>query len=114
MTFLVKHARRLAKDHDLQACVVLTVARDGTVTVTTYGEDKRKCDAIGEWGQGLWKYAVSIIPFQTVFGWGNNGIPKRVTAEQMEVHAREQAIQRNAGQDGLAASLDIARAQAKG
>jgi len=84
MTFQVKHARRLAKDHDLQGCVVLTVARDGTVTVTTYGEDKRKCDAIGAWGQGLWKYAVSLEPFQTVFGWGNNGVPRKITKEQIE------------------------------
>lgn len=113
MTFGIKHARRVAKDHDLQACVVLTVARDGVVTVTTYGEDKKKCDAIGEWGQGLWKYAVSIIPFQTIFGWGNGGIPKKVTQNQLEVHACEQAIQRTTG-PGIAAQLDHARAQAQG
>jgi hypothetical protein len=113
MTFVVKHARRLAKDHDLQAVVVLTVARDGVVTVTTYGEDTKKCNAIGEWGQGLWKYAVSVVPFQTVFGMNNGGIPKRVTQEQQKVHDLEQAIQRNAGQ-GVAAQLDDARAQAQG
>lgn len=113
MTFVIKHARRIAKDHDLQAVVVLTVARDGIVTVTTYGEDKKKCDAIGEWGQGLWKYAVSIIPFQTVFGWGNGGVPKKVSKDQLEVHTREQAIKRDAGPE-LAAQLDLAREKAQG
>lgn len=82
MTFTIKHARRVAKDHDLQACVVLTVARDGIVTVTTYGEDKKKCDAIGAWGQGLWKYAVTVVPFRTIFGWGNAGKPKGLSKEE--------------------------------
>lgn len=60
---------------DLQAMVVLTVERNGTVSVVTYGENRKKCSAIGAWGQGLWEYAVAINPFQTVFGWGNNGKP---------------------------------------
>lgn len=92
MTFLIKHARRIAKDHDLQAVVVLTVACDGVVTVTTYGEDKKKCDAIGSWGQGLWKYAVSLDPFQTVFGWGNKGVAKKITADQVAQAQRDAKI----------------------
>lgn len=74
--FTIKDAERIAKDNDHQAVVVLTVERDGTVTVVSYGETKAKCKAIGDWSQGLWKYAVTLIPFQTVFGWGNGGIPK--------------------------------------
>lgn len=77
--FTIADAKRIAKENDHQAVVVLTVERDGTVTVVSYGEDKAKCKAIGDWAQGLWKYAVTLIPFQTVFGWGNNGIPKPVT-----------------------------------
>jgi len=99
MTFVVKHARRLAKDHDLQAVVVLTVAKDGVVTVTTYGEDTKKCDAIGKWGQGLWKYAVSLDPFQTVFGWGNNGTPKRITKEQVAAHEQTEQRAARSGDD---------------
>ena len=67
--------KSICKQHDFQAMVALTVERNGTVSVVTYGENKEKCKAIGDWGQGLWKYAVSIIPFKTVFGWGNNGKP---------------------------------------
>lgn len=101
MTFVIKHARRLAKDHDLQAVVVLTVARDGVVTVTTYGEDKRKCDAIGEWGQGLWKYTVTVVPFRTIFGWGNDGVPKRLSAEeQAEMQKKSAGAQDYAARNG--------------
>ena len=74
--------KRVAIDKDLQAIVVLTVARNGTVTVTSYCESKKKCRAIGDWAQGLWKYAVSLKPFQTVFGWGNGGIPVEHTLRE--------------------------------
>lgn len=73
----IEDAKRLAKQLDLQAVVVLTVARDGTVKVVSYGETKAKCKSIGDWAQGLWKYAVTINPFQTVFGWGHGGKPKK-------------------------------------
>lgn len=71
----IKELQTIADDKDLQAIVVLTVERNGNVSVVTYGETKAKCKAIGDWGQGLWRHAVSIIPFQTVFGWGNDGKP---------------------------------------
>lgn len=74
--FTIADAKRIAKNGDHQAVVVLTVERDGTVTVVSYGENKAKCKAIGDWAKGLWGYAVSINPFQTVFGWGNDGVPK--------------------------------------
>ncbi|RUR38540.1 hypothetical protein [Vreelandella populi] len=74
--FAISDAKAIANQRDLQAVVVLTVERDGTVSVVSYGENKAKCKAIGEWAQGLWSYAVSIRPFQTVFGWGNGGKPK--------------------------------------
>ncbi len=72
----ISDAKKIAKKLDQQAVVILGVERDGTVTVVTYGENKEKCRAIGEWGQGLLNWAVSLIPFMTVFGWGNGGVPK--------------------------------------
>ena len=71
----IKDLKALAIKHDMQAIVLLTVERNGTVSVVTYGENVEKCKAIGDWGQGLWKHCVSLIPFQSVFGWGNNGVP---------------------------------------
>lgn len=72
---LISELKTMATQKNLQAILVLTVERNGTVSVVTYGENKEKCKAIGDWGQGLWKYAVTLIPFKTVFGWGNRGIP---------------------------------------
>ena len=71
----INDLKLLAKQHDLQAIMMLCVERNGTVSIVTYGENKTKCKAIGDWGQGLWKHCVSLIPFQSVFGWGNNGKP---------------------------------------
>jgi hypothetical protein len=82
-TFGIPDAQRIASQFDCQAVAVLTVERDGTVRMTTFGEDVRKCKAIGAWGQGLWSYAVTAVPFQTVFGWGNGGRPKPLTASEM-------------------------------
>jgi len=71
----IPECKTLAEDHDLQAVVVLSVEKDGTVRVSTYGADKEKCDAIGRWGQDLLHTRLSIAPFQTMFGWGNGGVP---------------------------------------
>jgi hypothetical protein len=81
---LIEDAKALAKRYNNQAIVILGVERDGTVTVVTYGETKYKCRAIGEWAKGLWQHAVSVVPFRTVFGWGNDGKPKALTAEQLD------------------------------
>lgn len=79
----IKDAEGLAEARDQQAVVIIGVERDGTVTVVSYGENKPKCDSIGEWAQGLWRNAVSAVPFQTRFGWGNSGVPKPLTAAEL-------------------------------
>jgi hypothetical protein len=71
----ITELRKIAQAKDLQAIVAITVQRNGTTSVVTYGENKEKCKAIGDWGQGLWDWAISRIPFTSVFGWGNNGEP---------------------------------------
>jgi len=71
----IKDLKTLANKHDLQGIMMLCIERNGTVSIVTYGENKEKCKAIGDWGQGLWNHCVSLIPFKSVFGWGNNGIP---------------------------------------
>lgn len=71
----INDLKLLSEQHNLQALMMLCVERNGTVSVVTYGENKKKCKAIGDWGQGLWKNCVSLIPFKTIFGWGNGGVP---------------------------------------
>ncbi len=68
--------KELANLKDQQAIIAFCVERDGTVRCVTYGEDTLKCKATGWWGQGLLKSKnISAIPFQTVFGMDNGGVP---------------------------------------
>jgi len=91
----IAELKALAKQKDLQAIVALTVSRNGTVSVVTYGENSEKCKAIGDWGQGLWRYAVAIVPFRTVFGWGNNGQPQPLTeAEKLQLIGRYSPVKK--------------------
>ncbi|QGY05551.1 hypothetical protein MMSR116_29390 [Methylobacterium mesophilicum SR1.6/6] len=70
-------------DLDAQAAVLLDIARDGTVTVSTYAEQPgTPAKAIAEWAEGLWRHAISVVPFRTVFGWGRDGVPTPLTPEE--------------------------------
>lgn len=81
---LIDDLKKLAKNKDQQAIVAFCVERDGTLRCVTYGEDKLKCEAAGWWGQGYIAPKFSTVPFQTVFGWGNGGVPMALTSEQLE------------------------------
>lgn len=84
--FKIRDAQAIADQYDCQAVVVLCVDRDGTVRVVSYGETKKKCDAIGAWAKGLWQFAITKAPFCTVFGWGNDGQPQPLApAERAEM-----------------------------
>lgn len=71
----IEECKAIAKQHDCQAVVVLRVERDGTINLSTYGESRHKCGVIGEWAQRTWQH-IARIPFETVFGMGNGGVPK--------------------------------------
>jgi hypothetical protein len=79
----ISEAERLAKAHGWQGVVILSVAEDGTVTVTSWAADRPRCNAIGKWAQGLWKHAVTAVPFQTHFGWGRGGRPTPLTETEL-------------------------------
>ncbi|XYD09879.1 hypothetical protein R1A27_04840 [Methylobacterium sp. NMS12] len=70
-------------DLDAQAVVLLDVARDGTVTVSTYAlQPGTPAKAIAEWADGLWQHAITAVPFRTAFGWGRDGVPTPLTADE--------------------------------
>ncbi len=72
----IDECKSIAKKNDAQAVVIMRVERDGTVTLSTYGENTLKCNVIGEWAKkSIWGQ-IARIPFETLFGWGNNGVPK--------------------------------------
>lgn len=78
----IAECREIAARHGCQAVVILRVERGGDVRISTWGETRPKCNAIGKWAQGLWSYAVTKVPFQTTFGWGNGGKPLPLTPEE--------------------------------
>jgi len=80
----IEDLKQLTKGRDQQAIIAFCVERDGAVRCVTYGEDKLKCDAAGWWGQGFMLKHISIVPFQTVFGWGNKGTPKALSETQRQ------------------------------
>jgi len=70
-------------DLDAQAVVLLDIARDGTVTVSTYAEKPgTPAKAIAEWASGLEQHELSVVPFRTVFGWGCGGVPTSLAPEE--------------------------------
>ena len=69
-------AAAVGLDLAAEAIVLIDVARDGEVRVSTYARRPgRPAKAIGEWADGLWKHALSDVPFRTVFGMGRGGVP---------------------------------------
>lgn len=69
----INELKDICKKKDLQCVVAIEVSRDGVISIVTYGENKEKCKAIGDWASGLWSTCISIRPFQTIFGWGKGG-----------------------------------------
>ena len=74
-------AKRFMKRHDLQGVVILAIQKDGVIQTLTYGSDKRKCSVLGTWIQGFMSQ-LSIIPFSTVFGFGNGGKPMALSEDE--------------------------------
>lgn len=77
-------AGEIMERFDFQAIVIFGVRKDGVVDLATYGSDQRKCDSIAEWGKGVLQHSVTVAPFQTMFGWGNGGIPLRMDEKSLE------------------------------
>jgi len=46
----IKEAERIGKAAGASRVVVLTLDDDGTYAWTTWGKDKRTCEALREWG----------------------------------------------------------------
>lgn len=77
-------AARIGVDLEAQAVVLIDVARDGTITGSTWAaQPGTPSEAIAEWTRGLTAHAISLVPFQTAFGWGCGGTPTPLTAEQL-------------------------------
>ena len=76
-------AKTVNLDLRAQAVALFDVARDGTVTVSTWAaRPGTPSQAIAEWARGLHASAIAAVPFRTVFGWGCGGTPTPLTPEE--------------------------------
>jgi hypothetical protein len=62
--------------------VILGIHEDGVAEVATWGVTSKDCQRLGAWGSLILK-ELPVAPFQTWFGWGNGGVPKRLSADRL-------------------------------
>ena len=72
----IADAEALAKKHDLQGVLIVAVRRDGMVESITYGDHPAQKIAMGDYADTVMQHTITKVPFQTMFGWGNDGVPK--------------------------------------
>lgn len=74
-----------ALDYLGQGCsVVVGMQRDGIMHCCTWSKTKADCAGMKGWSQKNIFDPASIVPFQTVFGWGKAGIPTPLTPFQLK------------------------------
>ena len=83
MKLKIEHAKALGKALKSQAVLVLSVGDDGVVDTVTWADSEKKCKLFGWWGQNTINACLSVFPFRTHFGWGNNGHPVPLTNEEL-------------------------------
>lgn len=72
------------------AGILIAIERDGEVRVVTHSVKKADCDRMLEWtDKWIWP-DISVVPFRSLFGWENEGIPKWLTpAEEASLSASD-------------------------
>lgn len=77
-------AAEAARHLGAQGIVLVAIGQDGTLTTSTWTEKSgRPALGLAEWARSLEGHAITPVPFQTLFGWGRNGVPTRLTPEQL-------------------------------
>lgn len=62
--------------------IVLAIHSDGMAEVATWGAKADDCKVLGAYGSDVLN-GLPVAPFQTWWGWGNAGVPKRMTASRL-------------------------------
>jgi hypothetical protein len=65
------------------SALLLAVRDDGVLETATWGATKAGCAVVAAWRDVI-ETEFSVCPFQTWFGWGNGGRPKRLRPEVYE------------------------------
>lgn len=73
----------LRKKHDLRAVIIIAVRKDGVIDVATDGQDIWHKDIIADYAHNLLTSQFSVAPMQTAFGVGNEGVPLRLSDQEL-------------------------------
>lgn len=83
VTGLVVHALP-ADIQALRGALILAVRDDGVIDIATWGSNAAACDAIADWSKEIMD-ELPVAPFQTYFGWGNGGRPKKMPESDLKM-----------------------------
>ncbi len=78
----IADARALAEQYDLQGVMILAITRAGMIEAITYGDHPAQKVAMGNFADTIVNNTLTKVPFQTMFGWGNGGVPLNITEEE--------------------------------
>lgn len=81
----------LVKKYNGQGGILIVFTDDGYIESHTYGKTKKQCKVLGNWWKDAFYRVFTPIPFTTIFGWGNAGVPKRVTQEEWSTLSKQGA-----------------------
>lgn len=65
------------------SALVLGVRDDGVVDTATWGKSKAECEKIAKWRDEVLEKYLTVAPFTTWFGWGADGVPTPMSAEDL-------------------------------
>jgi hypothetical protein len=65
-----------------EGVVIIAIRADGWIDVATWGRTQADCGLTGALGAAMLKN-LPACPFQTWFGWGNQGLPKALSDAQV-------------------------------
>lgn len=68
---------------NMRGALILSIRKEGQIETATWGQTEAMCRAIGTYSTELLE-GISACPFQTWFGWGNEGIPKKLSESELK------------------------------
>lgn len=67
-------AQQIREKHDAQCAFVVVIGKDGKATATLAADTPDKYKASADFLKGFIGN-LPVVPFKSVFGWGNHGVP---------------------------------------
>lgn len=79
----ISEAGELRDRYGYRAVIVVGVRDNGVVDVMSHARSQADCRVIGDYAQQQFGAHLPVVPFQTWFGWGHQGVPLALDREQL-------------------------------